>query len=82
MPSESHQVTMQNLFYIHVFHLLSGCTSQKVLIVSLTIYKQIFLKLVAPSTKALLIMTLHYYHFKSGKLDWATTIYRYLIKRL
>ena len=82
MPSESHQVTAQNLFSIHVFHLLSGCTSQKVLVVKLTIYKHIFLKLVAPSTKILLIMILYYCYFKTGKPDRATTIYRYLIKRL
>ena len=70
------------IFHSYVFQLLSGCTSQNVLIVKLTIYKQIFLKLVAPSTKILLIMILHYCHFKTGKPDRATTIYRYLIRRL
>ena len=82
MPLESHQVTTQNLFSIHVFHLLSGCTSQNVLIVKLTIYKQIFLKLVVPSRKILLIIILLYCHFKTGTPDRAATIYRYLIKRL
>ena len=70
------------IFCSYVFHLLSGCTSQKVLIVNLTKYKQIFLKLVAPSIKVFLIMILHYCHFKSGKPDRARTICRYLIKRL
>ena len=70
------------IFHSYVFHLLSGCTIQKVLIVKLTIYKQIFLMLVAPSTKILLIMILHYCYFKTGEPDRTTTTYRYLIKRL
>ena len=67
------------IFHSYVFHLLSGCTSQKVLIVKLTIYKQIFL--VAP-TKILLIMILHYCYFKTGKPDRSTTLYIYLINTL
>ena len=43
MLSESHQVTTQNLFSIHMFSIVSEGVTQKVLIVSLTKYKQTFL---------------------------------------
>ena len=74
---------LHKIYFLFIcFRLLSGYASQQVLIVKLTIYKQIFFKLVDPSTKILLIMILHYCYFKTGDPDRATTIYRYLIKRL
>ena len=82
MPWKSHQVTTQYLFSIHMFSIFSCVYKSKSFNCEFTIYKQIFLELVAPSTKILLIMILHYCYFKTGKPDRATTIYRYLIKRL
>ena len=62
MPSESHQVTT-HFFFSHSYVFSQG-VRQKVLIVSLTKYKQTFLKLVAPSTKIPLIVMLHYCSFE------------------
>ena len=50
-----------------MFSIFSQGASQKVLIVSLTVNKKTFLKLVALFTKILLIMILHYCYFENWK---------------
>ena len=56
------QVTMQNLFSF-----FSQGLTQKVFTVSLTTYKEIFFKQVAPSIKTLLFMILHCCYFENWK---------------
>ena len=58
------QVTMQNLFSF-----FSQGLTQKVFTVSLTTYKEIFFKQVAPSIKTLLFMILHCCYFE----NWRTS---------